>query len=272
MLRVRPIHFTSRMDQWERLLSALGMVRTVDDARLAGVRRRLRPPRPAPCAERGLRRGRHHVHFGVEVGDLEEFARRTKRPARTTATPRRELVSAGPRRYLPHHGRGRVRLLRGQGRPRRAVRGRRSGPRRRRGLVHAGRGRRRANAAEHRRPARPAPDDDETADFTAKNGGVLMVRPASGTARTGLGFEYTGDLAALRDRLAAAGHRVSMTEEAFGRPCTWPTRTRPACRTTTNGAMLWISARQPARPDLRASQPRRTGGDGVELNHECAHP
>ena len=31
MLRVRPIHYTSRMDQWEGLLSALGMVRTVDD-------------------------------------------------------------------------------------------------------------------------------------------------------------------------------------------------------------------------------------------------
>ena len=31
MLRVRPIHYTSRMDQWEQLLSALGMVRTVDD-------------------------------------------------------------------------------------------------------------------------------------------------------------------------------------------------------------------------------------------------
>ena len=31
MLRVRPIHYTSRMDQWEGLLSALGMVRTVND-------------------------------------------------------------------------------------------------------------------------------------------------------------------------------------------------------------------------------------------------
>jgi hypothetical protein len=61
------------------------------------------------------------------------------------------------------------------------------------------------------------PDDDETADFTAKNGGVLMVRPASGAPRTGLGFEYTGELSVLRDRLDAAGTKVTMTEEAFGR-------------------------------------------------------
>ena len=32
MLRVRPLHFTSRMDSWDRLLTALGMVRTEDDA------------------------------------------------------------------------------------------------------------------------------------------------------------------------------------------------------------------------------------------------
>ncbi len=64
---------------------------------------------------------------------------------------------------------------------------------------------------------RPVPDADETADFTAKNGGVLMVRPASGTPRAGLGFEYDGDLGTVRSRLAAAGLDVSETEEAFGR-------------------------------------------------------
>jgi hypothetical protein len=31
MLRVRPIHFTSRMDDWERLLTALGLVKTVNE-------------------------------------------------------------------------------------------------------------------------------------------------------------------------------------------------------------------------------------------------
>ena len=91
---------------------------------------------------------------------------------------------------------------------------------------------------------RPSPDDDETADFTAKNGGVLMVRPGSGTARAGLGFEYAGDLSALRDRLIAAGHRVSMTEEAFGRSLHVATPDAADLPENPHGGMLWISARR----------------------------
>ena len=30
MLRVRPVHFTSRPEEWVRLLTALGLVKTVD--------------------------------------------------------------------------------------------------------------------------------------------------------------------------------------------------------------------------------------------------
>ena len=67
------------------------------------------------------------------------------------------------------------------------------------------------------------------------------VRPASGAARTGLGFEYTGDLAGLRDRLAAAGHRVSLTEEAFGRTLHVANPDAAELPDNPNGAMLWIS-------------------------------
>jgi hypothetical protein len=94
---------------------------------------------------------------------------------------------------------------------------------------------------------RPSPDDDETADFTAKNGGVLMVRPVSGAPHCSLGFEYTGDLPALRDRLAAAGHHVTMTEEAFGRslhvanPDAADLPDEPG-----HGTSLWISAKPAA--------------------------
>ena len=31
MLRVRPIHFTSRVDPWDRLLTDLGMVKSTDE-------------------------------------------------------------------------------------------------------------------------------------------------------------------------------------------------------------------------------------------------
>jgi hypothetical protein len=86
---------------------------------------------------------------------------------------------------------------------------------------------------------RPVPDDDETADFTAKNGGVLMVRPASGAPRTTLGFEYTGELSALRDRLAAAGVTVTMTEEAFGRTLHVPSPDAEGADVPA----LWVSSR-----------------------------
>jgi hypothetical protein len=66
-----------------------------------------------------------------------------------------------------------------------------------------------------------------------------MVRPGSGPARSGFGFEYDGDLSALRDRLAAAGHQVSMTEEAFGRTLHLgnPDAEGP------DAPALWVSAR-----------------------------
>ncbi len=88
MLRVRPIHFTSRLDAWERLLTGLGMVKTVDEP---------------TWREFDAGSGRLALHFveqgsaddgttslGVEVGDLKEFARRTKEAGgcRRAAPPR----------------------------------------------------------------------------------------------------------------------------------------------------------------------------------------
>src|SRR6476469_7438993 len=88
MLRVRPIHYTSRMDQWGQLLSALGMVRTVDDGdwqefdagsgRLALHRVAGGSAASGPGAEAGAQGALDgRTDFGVEVGDLAEFARRT---------------------------------------------------------------------------------------------------------------------------------------------------------------------------------------------------
>ncbi len=75
MLRVRPIHFTSRLDEWERLLTALGMVKTVDEPTWqefdAGSGRLALHFVEEGSAEDG------NTSFGVEVGDLKEFARRT---------------------------------------------------------------------------------------------------------------------------------------------------------------------------------------------------
>src|SRR6478735_7620589 len=102
MLRVRPIHYTSRMDQWEGLLSALGMVRTVDDGdwqEFDAGSGRLALHRVAAGAASGGAAGQGNVQdgrtdFGVEVGDLAEFARRTNLAGVEDGTTPAELVSA----------------------------------------------------------------------------------------------------------------------------------------------------------------------------------
>jgi len=252
MLRVRPIHYTSRMDQWEGLLSALGMVRTVDDGDWqefdAGSGRLAlhRVAAGAAGADAAAGAGAGMVldgktDFGVEVGDLAEFARRTNLAGAEDGTTPAELVSArhgDTCRITGEDGFGFFADKAAHGAqcadadPALAV-------------VEVWFTPDAASAAQTLRNMgarlRPAPDDDETADFTAKNGGVLMVRPASGAARTGLGFEYTGDLAGLRDRLAAAGHRVSLTEEAFGRTLHVANPDAADLPENPNGAMLWIS-------------------------------
>jgi len=254
MLRVRPIHYTSRMDQWEGLLSALGMVRTVDDGDWqefdAGSGRLAlhRVAAGAAGADAGAGAGAGagmvldgKTDFGVEVGDLAEFARRTNLAGAEDGTTPAELVSArhgDTCRITGEDGFGFFADKAAHGAqcadadPALAV-------------VEVWFTPDAASAAQTLRNMgarlRPAPDDDETADFTAKNGGVLMVRPASGAARTGLGFEYTGDLAGLRDRLAAAGHRVSLTEEAFGRTLHVANPDAADLPGNPNGGMLWIS-------------------------------
>ncbi|MEV5054056.1 VOC family protein [Arthrobacter sp. LAR12-1-1.1] len=251
MLRVRPIHYTSRMDQWERLLSALGMVRTVDDGdwqEFDAGSGRLALHRVAAGAHPGGDAGAGMVldgktDFGVEVGDLAEFARRTNAAGVEDGTTPAELVSArhgDTCRITGEDGFGFFADKAAHGAqcadadPALAV-------------VEVWFTPDAAAAAQTLRNMgarlRPAPDDDETADFTAKNGGVLMVRPAGGAARSGLGFEYTGDLSALRDRLAAAGHSVSLTEEAFGRTLHVANPDAVELPENPNGAMLWISAK-----------------------------
>jgi hypothetical protein len=262
MLRVRPIHYTSRMDQWGQLLSALGMVRTVDDGDWqefdAGSGRLAlhRVAASGPGAEAGAHGSAPDgtvpdsgsldgkTDFGVEVGDLAEFARRTNLAGVEDGTTPAELVSARHGhacRITGEDGFGFFADKAAHGAqcadadPALAV-------------VEVWFTPDAAAAAQTLRNMgarlRPTADDDETADFTAKNGGVLMVRPASGAARSGLGFEYTGDLAALRDRLTAAGHRVSLTEEAFGRTLHVANPDAADLPDNPNGGMLWVSQKR----------------------------
>jgi hypothetical protein len=241
MLRVRPLHFTSRLDSWDSLLTALGMIRTENDGDWrvfdAGSGRLALHAVPAGAAEDGT------TALAVEVGDLAEFARRTNLAAEDDGTSPAELVTAD-------HGEA-CRITAPDGfsfLADKAAHGAQcadADP----ALAVVGVWFTEDPAAASRtlqqvgaRP-RPVPDQDDTADFAAKNGGILMVRPASGTPRSGLGFEYDGALEPLQERLATAGFQVSATEEAFGRTLHVANPDAGAGAAAHVPGTLWISRR-----------------------------
>ena len=257
MLRVRPIHYTSRMDQWERLLSALGMVRTVDDGdwqEFDAGSGRLALHRVAAGAGGGgtTPKATRWMATYWTAGRTSASRSGTSQSSRGAPTPPGWRTGRTPAEFSARSHGETCRITGEDGfgffadkaahgaqcadaDPALAV-------------VEVWFTADAAAAAQTLRNMgarlRPSPDDDETADFTAKNGGVLMVRPASGAARSGLGFEYAGDLSALRDRLAAAGHRVSMTEEAFGRSLHVANPDAADLPDNPNGAMLWITEKR----------------------------
>ena len=225
MLRVRPIHFTSRFDEWERLLTDLGMVKTVDEPTWrefdAGSGRLALHFTEEGSAEDGT------TSFGVEVGDLPEFARRTTEAGAAAGTSAAgttaELVDAD-------HGPS-CRVTAADGFSFLADPAKHAADGSWGGAAEADPGvavvvvwfsEDAVAAARTLRDigARPRPipggdaDTAESEAFTAKNGGILMVGAGTGAASAGLGFEYTGDLDALRERLVEAGHEAAVIEEA----------------------------------------------------------
>jgi hypothetical protein len=224
MLRVRPIHFTSRLDEWERLLSDLGLVKTMDEPTWrefdAGSGRLALHVVEPGSAEDGT------TSFGVEVGDLKEFARRTGEAGAADAGTTAELIDAD-------HGPS-CRITAADGFTFLADPATRAADGSWGGSAEADPGiavvcvwfsEDAVAAAQTLRNigARPRPvpgigggdaDTAESEAFTAKNGGILMVGAGTGAGSAGLGFEYAGDLGALRERLSEAGHEAAVIEEA----------------------------------------------------------
>ena len=252
MLRVRPIHFTSRLDEWERLLTSLGMFKTVDEPTWrefdAGSGRLALHFVEQGSAEDGT------TSLGVEVGDLKEFARRTKEAGATGGGTTAELVEAdhGPScrvtaadgfSFLADPARGSDDSWGGspEADPGVAVVGVWFSE----DAVAAAQTLRHIGARPRPVPGAGEADADtaESEAFTAKNGGILMVGAGTGAGSAGLGFEYTGDLSTLRDRLAAAGHRVRMTEEAFGGTLHVANPDAADLPEDASGGMLWIAQR-----------------------------
>ncbi|WP_197273521.1 VOC family protein [Arthrobacter sp. ZBG10] len=202
MLRVRPFQHTARLLEWQRLLVALGMVPATGNGRTfdAGSGRiSLQPALPGLAGR---------AELGFEVRVLAEFARRTNLDAQgdgripavmsgdgascgisapdgfsflaATANPAVPTVGADPALavvglWFTEDPSAAARTL---------------------GWIGA-------------RPRTGHAAADASA-FTAKNGGVILVRQGHGPARSGLGFEYDGDLAALCGRLQAAGFAAAL--------------------------------------------------------------
>ena len=258
MLRVRPIHYTACPEPWERLLNALGMVLSEDDGG-----RRVFDSGAGRLALRSVAEGAAEngsTELAVEVGDPVEFARRTNLAAQEDGN---SDAGPGPAGTGPAEVIAAETFAAGEGAACRitssdgfsfladkAAHGAQcadADP----ALAVVGVWFTGDTAAAVRtlrqigaRP-RPVPDNDETADFTAKNGGILLVRPASGTPRAGLGFEYQGTLDPLRERLTAAGFEVSLTEEAFGRTLHVAHPDADAAAASHVPATIWISERRP---------------------------
>lgn len=232
MLRVRPIHFTSHLDAWERLLTDLGMVKTADEPTWrefdAGSGRLALHLAEAGSAEDGT------TALGFEVGDLKEFARRTKEAGAAASTaaagttaelvdadhgPSCRVTAAGGYSFLADPA---VRASDGSwggsadADPGLAVVGVWFSE----DAVAAARTLRDIGAVPRPVPGSVAVGTNTDADtaeseaFTAKNGGVLMLGTGTGPGQAGLGFEYAGDLDSLRERLTAAGHEAAVIEEA----------------------------------------------------------
>ncbi|WP_308011640.1 VOC family protein, partial [Arthrobacter sp. SO5] len=214
------------MDGWERLLTDLGMVKTVDEPTWrefdAGSGRLALHFVEEGSAEDGT------ASFGVEVGDLARFAARTNEAGAATGT----TAAAGTTAELidADHGPS-CRITAADGFSFLADPASRAADGSWGGSAEADPGvavvgvwfAEDAVAASQTlrdigaRP-RPVPGSDagtaESEAFTAKNGGILMVGAGTGGGSAGLGFEYAGDLGALRERLSEAGHEAAVIEEA----------------------------------------------------------
>ncbi|MCT9871527.1 hypothetical protein [Paenarthrobacter aurescens] len=211
MLRSRPTHYTSRPEQWSTLLQALGLVKTLDDdgwwefdsgsGRLA-----------LGYVEHGHSLDGSTI-FGVEAGNLAEFARRTEEAgtqAEIHETPDGTTVRISAEDGFEFFAFPGTRATDGtwatstEADPALTVVATWISP-----FVGL--------AANDLRNigARPRTEDDESATFTTKNGGILRVIHGADGANGDLAFEYDGGLEPLLDRLRAAKIEARISEDVL---------------------------------------------------------
>nr|WP_284979137.1 hypothetical protein [Arthrobacter sp. fls2-241-R2A-200] len=211
MLRARPIHFTSRMKPWTELLSALGLVSVGNHPEWhefdAGSGRLALHAAEPGSPEDGT------TVFGVEVGGLDEFARRTREDG-----TRAELTEASHGAAVRISAKDGFTFLAEQAE--RAADGTwaTSGEADQALTVVAvwvspdvdG------SAQELRNiGARPRDSDDASATFTTKNGGILRVLHGTEATSGDLAFEYDADPEPLLRRLTEAGVEARISDDVL---------------------------------------------------------
>lgn len=216
MLRARPVHYTSRMDQWHELLTALGLVNVVNHGDWQEF--------DAGSGRIALHRVEHTASghgsaedgttvFGVEVGVLDEFARRTQEDG-----TRADIAKASHGDTVKISAKDGFTFLADPAQraedgtwatsdtadPALAVIATWVSP----DVV--------GSAQELRNiGAIPRSSDDESATFTAKNGGVLRVIHGADSSNGDLSFEYDGGLEPLLHRLTEAGVEARISDDVL---------------------------------------------------------
>ncbi|MBT2584807.1 hypothetical protein [Arthrobacter sp. ISL-95] len=211
MLRARPTHYTSHPEQWATLLMALGLVKTVDDGDWwefdAGSGR---------LAVGSVVHG-HPLDgstvFSVEVGDLQEFARRTEEAgtqAELHESPSGTTVQISTDDGFEFFAFPAQRAADGtwatsnEAEPALTVVATWVSP-----FVSL------AATALRNIGARPRSEDDESATFTTKNGGILHVIHGADASNGDLAFEYDGDLEPLLAGLKTADVEARISEDVL---------------------------------------------------------
>ncbi|WOH19380.1 hypothetical protein IRJ34_03375 [Paenarthrobacter sp. GOM3] len=208
MLRARPIHYTSRPEDWAAILHALGLVKTVDDGEWLEF--------DAGSGRLALGHVEHghpldgSTLFSVEVGDVDEFVRRTEEAgtqAEIHETPDATTARISADDGFEFFAFPATRAADGtwatspEADPALAVVATWVSP-----LVELSAGVLRGIGA------RPRTSDDESATFTTKNGGILqIIHGADGTSGV-LAFEYDGELEPLLARLTEAATEARISE------------------------------------------------------------
>ncbi|SEJ64108.1 hypothetical protein SAMN04487917_108165 [Arthrobacter sp. yr096] len=211
MLRSRPIHYTSRPEEWSAVLHALGLVTTVNEGSW----------REFDAGSGRLALGAvDHGHpldgstvFAVEAGNLEEFARRTEEAgtqAELHEGPDGTTVQISADDGFEFFAFPAERATDGTwatstaAHPAVTVVATWISP-----LVGLA-----ANALSNI-GARPRTSDDESATFTTKNGGILRVIHGADAINGDLAFEYDGGLEPLLDRLRSAKIESRISEDVL---------------------------------------------------------